>query len=146
MERLPARILALDVGDRRIGVAATDRLGLTVQGLQTRTRRGLEDDVAYFRGLVETEGIGKVVVGLPLHMNGSESPQSRKVQVFADRLREKVPVPVVFWDERLTSFAAEQELEEMGMSWRRRRRHVDEMAATLILEDFLVGRPREAGA
>lgn len=146
MERIPVRTLALDVGERRIGVAVTDRLGLTVQGRPTWTRRRLDEDIAYFRSLVETEEIGQVVVGLPLHMNGSESPQSRRVQAFADRLRQDVPVPVVLWDERLTSFAADQELEEMGMSWRRRRRHVDRMAATLILEDFLVGRSGKVGA
>lgn len=135
------RTLALDVGDRRIGIAITDRLGMTVQSRPTRSRRGLEADVGYVRGLVEVEDVGRLVVGLPLHMDGQESPQSIKIKAFAACLRHEVTIPVILWDERLTSFAAEQELEEQGMGWQRRRKHVDEVAAILILEDFLKENP-----
>lgn len=135
--RTLARTLALDLGDRRIGIAITDPLGVTVQGRPTRSREGLERDIEFLRGLVKTENVGEIVVGLPLHMDGKASRQSMKAEAFAGRLRQATGVPVVLWDERLTSFAAEEELEAQGMGWRRRRRHVDEMAATLILEDFL---------
>jgi putative Holliday junction resolvase len=135
--RISLRTLALDVGDRRIGIAVTDRLGLTVQGRPTRMRRGLGADIEHLRSLVEAEGVQKVVVGLPLHMDGRESPQSLKTKAFAAHLQEAIDVPVVFWDERLTSFAAEQELEELGLNWQKRRGRVDEAAATLLLEDFL---------
>jgi len=131
------RTLALDVGDKRIGVAITDRLGITVQGRPTLGRQDVETDIEQIRRLVEQEEVQKVVVGHPLHMDGRQSAQSQKVEAFAGRLQSAVDVPVVLWDERLTSFAAEQVLEELGMDWRSRRRHVDRMAATLILEDFL---------
>jgi putative Holliday junction resolvase len=136
-EKIPPRTLGLDVGARRIGIAITDRLGLTVQGRPTRTRRSLEADVGYLKGLVEDEDVRRVVVGLPLHMDGRASPQSALVEAFAAALRREILVPVVFQDERLTSFAAEQELEDVGFDWRGRRRHVDRVAATLILEDYL---------
>ena len=131
------RTLALDVGDRRIGIAITDRLGLTVQGRPTRTRRGLEVDIEHLRSLIDEEGVVQIVVGLPLHIDGQESPQSLKTRAFAALLEEATDAAVLLWDERLTSFAAEQELEELGLNWRERRRRVDEAAATLILEDFL---------
>ena len=135
--RMSLRTLALDVGDRRIGIAITDRLGLTVQGRPTRQRQGLDVDIEHIRGLIEEEGVRRIVVGLPLHMDGQESPQSLKTRAFAASLEEATDVPVLFRDERLTSFAAEEELRELGMSWQKRRKRVDEVAATLILEDFL---------
>lgn len=131
------RTLALDVGDRRIGVAITDRLGMTVQGRPTRRCQGVEADIEHFSQLVETEGVDRVVVGLPLHMDGRVSRQSTKVESFANRLRERIGVPVVLWDERLTTFAADLELEDAGLTWKERRKHVDQLAAALILEDFL---------
>ena len=131
------RTLALDVGDRRIGIAITDRLGLTVQGRPTLRRRNIEADMARLRELVEEEGVDRIVVGLPLHLDGRDSPQSARTEAFAARLKKETSLPVILWDERLTSFAAEQELEGMGMSWQKRRTRVDELAATLILEDYL---------
>ena len=131
------RTLALDVGDRRIGIAISDRLGLTVQGRPTLTRRDIDSDMAHILGLIEEEDVERIVIGLPLHLDGRASPQSLKTQAFAEQLETVAGVAVVLWDERLTSFAAEQELEEMGMTWQKRRGRVDEMAATLILEDFL---------
>ena len=131
------RRMALDVGDRRIGIAVTDRLGMTVHGRPTRVRTNLDADVLHICGLVGSEGVGEVVVGLPRHMDGKRSRQTEKTEVFAERLTRDLPVPVVLWDERLTSFAAEQQLRELGLAWRKRRKHVDELAATLILEDYL---------
>ena len=135
------RRMALDVGDRRIGIAVTDRLGMTAHGRPTRVRTRIEDDVLHIRELVEGEEIAEVVVGHPLHMDGKRSRQTDKTEAFAERLASELAVPVVFWDERLTSFAAEQQLEELGMDWRKRRQRVDEVAATLILEDYLANRP-----
>ena len=129
--------MALDVGDRRIGIAVTDLLGVTVQGRPTRGRKNLEDDIEHIRNLVEEDGVGEVVVGHPLHMDGSRTRQTEKTEAFVQRLESVLSVPVVRWDERLTTFAAEQQLEELGLDWRKRRRHVDELAATLILEDYL---------
>jgi putative Holliday junction resolvase len=134
------RIVALDVGDRRIGIAISDELGITVQGRPTRARTNPDEDVAYIRALVDENGACELVVGHPRNMDGTPSRQTRKTEEFVDRLREAIDVPVVLRDERLTSFAAEQRLEEMGLDWRKRRKHVDELAATLILEDYLADR------
>ena len=133
----PLRTMALDVGDRRIGIAITDRLGLTVQGRPTCGRRTLTEDVEHIRSIVEEDGVGEVVVGHPRHMDGARTLQTVKTEAFAEHLSTVLTVPVVLWDERLTTVAAEEHLEAMGLDWRKRRRHVDELAATLILEDYL---------
>ena len=129
--------MALDVGDRRIGIAVTDLLGVTVQGRPTRGRKNLDDDIKHIRNLVEEDGVGEVVVGYPRHMDGARSRQTEKTEAFVRQLETVLSVPVVLWDERLTTFVAEQQLEEMGLDWRKKRQHVDELAATLILEDYL---------
>lgn len=133
----PLRTLAVDLGDRRIGIAITDRLGVAVHGRPTRLRCGRRADLEHLRDLIAAEGVEKVVVGLPLHLDGRESRQSVKARAFAAELEQAANVPVVLWDERLTSFAAEEELRNLGMDWRSRRERVDELAAKLILEDFL---------
>lgn len=133
----PLRTMALDVGDKRIGIAVTDRLGVTVHGRPTCGRTSVSADVEYIRALVEEDGVNEVVVGHPRHMDGTRTLQTEKTEAFAEYLKTVLSVPVVLWDERLTSFDAEQQLEEMGLDWRKRRRHVDELAATLILEEYL---------
>lgn len=131
------RTMALDVGDKRIGMAITDALGVTVQGRPTLHRRTLSGDIAQISQVIADEAVVEVVVGHPLHMDGASSPQSEKVERFAESLREAISVHVVLWDERLTSFTAEQHLEELGLDWRARRKHVDEVAAIFILEDYM---------
>jgi putative pre-16S rRNA nuclease len=131
------RIMGLDVGDKRIGVAVSDLLLLTAQGRPTLRRTSWQADLAYLRGVAEENEVTKVVVGNPLHMGGQESPQSRKVARFAMKLSKTLSLPVILWDERLTSFAAEQHLEEAGLGWRDRRKHVDKVAAMFILQDYL---------
>ena len=131
------RTMALDVGDRKIGIAITDGLGMTVQGRPTLTRTNAEADIEHIRRLTDENEVNQIVVGHPLHMDGASSPQSEKTEAFAECLKKVLQVSVALWDERLTSFAAEQHLEEMGLNWRERRKHVDEMAAVLILEDYL---------
>jgi putative holliday junction resolvase len=134
------RIMALDVGDKTIGIAISDSLLLTAQGRPTLRRSSLDSDVEHLRKLVEENEVHEVVVGNPLHMDGRESKQGGKVARFAGRLRKVLDVPVVHWDERLTSFAAEQHLEEMGLNWRQRREHVDKIAAMIILQSYLDAR------
>ena len=135
-----ARILALDVGDRNIGIAVSDALFLTAQGRPTLRRSSWEADLAHFRKIVEADEIGSLLVGKPLHMDGSESAQGKKIAKFANKLSKTLGIPVIFWDERLTSFAAEQHLEEMGLNWRDRRKHVDKIAAMFILQSYLDSR------
>jgi putative holliday junction resolvase len=133
--------MALDVGDKTIGVAVSDALLLTAQGRSTIHRKNLQHDIDTLRRLVEENEVSQIVVGQPFHMDGKESRQSHKIRVFADQIYKQLNVPIVFWDERLTSFAAEQHLEEMGLSWRKRREHVDKIAAMIILQNYLDSRP-----
>lgn len=129
--------MALDVGDRRIGIAITDRLGLTVQGRPTFRRSGTERDLEHIVNLAEAEDVSALVVGCPVHLDGTASRQTEKTRAFIQELEKRSNVPVVAWDERLTSYAAERDLEEMGFDWKERKKHVDEFAAMLILEDYL---------
>jgi len=134
------RVMGLDVGDKTIGVAVSDELLLTAQARPTIHRKNLKSDLEALRQIVAENDVQQIVVGQPLHMNGKPSAQSVKVERFTEELRKVVDLPIVFWDERLTSFEAEQHLEQMGMNWRRRRRHVDKIAAMIILQNYLDSR------
>lgn len=135
------RVMALDVGDKTIGIAISDALLLTAQGRPTLRRKDLKSDLEVLGQLARENEVHEIVVGQPLHMSGHQSPQSEKVARFAEQLHKVLDIPVVFWDERLTSFAAEQHLEEMGLNWRKRREHVDKIAAMIILQNYLDSRP-----
>ena len=135
------RVMALDVGDRTIGVAVSDALLLTAQSRPTIRRKDLTSDVETLRRLAMENEVHEIVVGQPFHMNGKESPQSQKVARFVDELHKVVDLPVIFWDERLTSFEAEQHLEQMGLNWRQRREQVDKIAAMIILQNYLDSSP-----
>ena len=135
------RVMALDVGDKTIGVAISDALLLTAQSRPTLRRKNLEADLQTLRNLAEENEVHEIVVGQPLHMDGKESPQSQKVARFAEQLHNVLDLPIVFWDERLTSFEAEQHLERMGLNWRQRREQVDKIAAMIILQNYLDSRP-----
>ena len=136
----PKRILALDLGARRIGLAVSDALGLTAQGLETLERKNKRSDFEHLGELVQKYDVAEIVLGLPLHMSGGESAQSRRSAEFAEDLKEKFQLPVHLWDERLTSAQANRLLRESEMSIRRRGQAVDRMAATLILQSFLESR------
>jgi putative Holliday junction resolvase len=136
------KIMGLDVGSKKIGIAVSDSLLLTAQARPTLRRTNIGADIDKLRQIVEQDDIHEIIVGQPLHMSGEESAQSRKVARFAQQLGRAVKVPIVYWDERLTSFAAEQHLEEMGLNWRKRREHVDKIAAMIILQSYLDSLPR----
>ena len=140
------RVLGLDVGDRRIGVALSDETGLLASPLVTLQRVGPRQDPRAIAALVREHGAGEVVVGLPYNLDGTIGPQAEKVRAFAAALSPVVRVPVRFWDERLTSVEAEQILAERGVSWPRRKGLVDQVAAVLILQEYLDARPRPAPA
>jgi putative holliday junction resolvase len=135
------RVMALDVGDKTIGVAVSDALLLTAQSRPTIRRKDLTSDLETLRRLAMENEVHEIVVGQPFHMNGKESPQSQKVARFVDELHKVLDLPVIFWDERLTSFEAEQHLEQMGLNWRQRREQVDKIAAMIILQNYLDSRP-----
>jgi putative Holliday junction resolvase len=134
------RVMALDVGDKTIGVAISDALLLTAQARPTLRRKSVKSDVETLSLMAKENEVHEIVVGHPLHMDGKRSAQTEKVARFAEELRKAVDVPIVFWDERLTSFEAEQHLENMGLNWRQRRDQVDKIAAMIILQSYLDSR------
>ena len=131
------RILGLDIGTKRIGVALSDMLMITAQGLDTIERKDLETDLGVIRKLVEDNGVGEIVAGLPLNMNGSYSAQTKEVAAFVEALEKAVAVPVKTWDERLTSLQAERIMLEGDLSRRKRRNLSDRIAAQLILQSYI---------
>jgi putative Holliday junction resolvase len=134
---MPSRILALDHGTKRIGVALSDELGWTAQPLETFERRTLERDIAHIGELVRTHDVGRVLLGLPLRLNGEEGPAARSIHEFVARLGEALPVPVVTWDERLTTKTAEELLIAADVSRKKRRGVVDRVAAAILLQSYL---------
>ena len=133
----PPRILAIDFGARKIGLAITDELGLTAQGLGTYYRSNKKTDFDHFRRVIKQYGINEIVMGLPLRMSGAEGIQAEKVHAFAEELRHRFKLPVQLFDERLTSVEANRVLRETEMSTRRRAEVVDQLAAVLILQAFM---------
>lgn len=136
----PPRILALDVGSRTIGMAVSDPLGLTAQGLETIRRRNKRLDLEELGRVIERYNVREIVVGYPLRMSGVEGTQAEKMQVFAENLRRRFCLPVHLWDERLTSAEANRVLRETNMSIERRARAVDRLAAVLILQNWMDSR------
>jgi putative holliday junction resolvase len=136
------RILALDVGKKRIGLAITDELGLMAHGLPTFERTKPRQDVARLAELAEENGVGLFLVGLPLHMDGASSPQAEAAREFGYRLHARSRIQVKFWDERLTSIEAEQHLKARGEVGNRSEGDVDRIAAIILLEDYLASLPR----
>jgi putative holliday junction resolvase len=134
---MPGRILALDHGTKRIGVALSDELGWTAQPLETYERRTLERDIAHIQDLVRTHDVSRVLLGLPLRLNGEEGPAVQAVHQFLERLADALPVPVVTWDERMTTKAAEELLIAADMSRKKRKGVVDRVAAAILLQSYL---------
>lgn len=134
------RVLALDLGGRRIGLAISDELGWTAQGLPTLERGTLSIDLTRLREIVSEYHIRKVIVGLPRNMNGSLGPQAGRVLEFIESLKNRLKLEVIPWDERLTTVAAERVLLEADLSRAKRRKKVDQVAAVLILQGYLDNR------
>ncbi len=131
------RVLGLDVGSRRIGIAVSDPLGITAQGLETLQRRNKRHDFEHLGRVIREYEVEEIVVGLPLRMSGAEGTQSEKMRAFAEQLREKFGLPVHLWDERLTSAEANRFLRETELSIEKRGKAVDRMAAVLILQGWM---------
>lgn len=128
------------MGARRIGIAISDPLGITAQGLDTLHRQNKRLDFEKLEKIVREYGVTQIVVGLPLRMSGLEGTQAEKMQLFAEELRKRFQLPVHLWDERLTSAQANRLLRETEMSIKRRGQVVDQMAAVLILQSFMDSR------
>ncbi|MFQ6033989.1 MAG: Holliday junction resolvase RuvX [Candidatus Bipolaricaulia bacterium] len=132
-----SRILALDLGERRIGLALSDPEGILASGRGVYRRRNLEEDLGYLERLIGEEGVEEIVLGLPRNMDGSLGEQAERALKFKRLLEERLGLPVRLFDERLTSAEAERVLIEADLSRRRRREVRDELAAVLILQGYL---------
>ncbi len=134
---MPGRVLALDVGKKRIGIAVSDPLGISAQGLETLQRTRIRTDLDYLTDLCRRMEVGVILIGQPLHMSGHDSRQAAYTREFAERLAERTKLPVKYLDERLTTVQAERVLRESGISIEKRARAVDRLAAVLLLQSYL---------
>jgi len=131
------RILGLDIGSKTIGVAVSDELCLIAQGVTTLKRKGLDHDISELRKLIEEREVTKIVVGLPKNMNNTLGPSAEMVLSFIEELNKHSAIPVITWDERLSTVAAEKVLLEADLSRKKRKRVIDKVAAMLILQGYL---------
>lgn len=131
------RIMGLDVGNKTIGVAVSDLMGLTAQGITTVRRKGIKKDLEEIDKIIKEKEVGEIVVGLPKNMNGTLGPQSEKVVKFTEKLKTITDLEIKFWDERLTTVAAEKSLIQADVSRQKRKKVIDMLAAVLILQGYL---------
>ena len=131
------RVLALDLGKRRIGLALSDELGITAQGLETLQRSNIREDLARLAQLAAEKNVALILMGNPLHMSGHEGRQAEYARDFGERLREATGLPIEYRDERLTTVEAQRVLRQSGISIQKRAKAVDRLAAVILLESYL---------
>jgi putative Holliday junction resolvase len=131
------RVLALDLGKKRIGLAISDGLGITAQGLATLHRRNKRTDLAALAALIKDRGVTQILMGNPLNMSGAEGRQSQWTQEFAGELEKHTGLPVKLWDERLTTAEASRVLRESGIGIEKRAAAVDRLSAVILLQSYL---------
>jgi putative Holliday junction resolvase len=131
------RILALDYGQRRIGVALSDPLGLTAQPVGTWPCTGWDGIISKIKALIANKGVEKVIVGFPLTLKGEKGKMAKETERFIQRLRQNMHIPVTRWDERLTSVQAKRSLVHAGKAVRRKKENIDCIAAVLLLQNYL---------
>lgn len=137
------RILGLDYGSRRIGVAICDELGMTAQGVATIVRRNREADLGAIDEMVRRHGVELIVIGYPLRLDGSEGIQCEKIDRFIRRLEARLSLPVIRWDETLSTKEAEELLRQGGVDREKRKGIVDRVAASIILQGYLDAKVHE---
>ena len=136
-KRYSLRILGLDYGEKRIGVAICDELGLTAQGLPTIVRQNKKHDWNILESLIKNYKVEKIVIGYPVRLDGSEGIQCEKVNRFKSSLEKTFSLPVVKWPETLSTKEAEEILIRSNVRWEKRKKMVDKLAACLILQNYL---------
>jgi len=139
------KVLGLDIGEKRIGVAVSDELGYTAQGMQVLTRKGLDDDLAALKELIEAAEVTEVVVGFPKNMDGSVGESAQNVLSFVKKMEESLTIPLILWDERWTTAEATRVLLQADLSRKKRRKVVDKLAAVLILQGYLDSLDQQGG-
>lgn len=132
-----SRVLALDPGTKRIGVALSDELRWFAQPLETYERQSLTVDVAHIQELIQRHDVSQVLLGLPMHMDGKIAGQPPEMVAFREQLEQSLSIPLIPWDERLTSRAAEHLLIEANLSRRKRKTVIDRVAAAILLQSYL---------
>lgn len=131
------RIMALDVGSRTIGIACSDVLLMTAQGIETIRRTSLENDFNRLRELISEYEVHELVVGMPKNMNGTKGDRAEKTEEFVEKMKAVIDLPVTFWDERLSTVMAERQLIAADVSRKKRKGVIDKMAAVVILQGYL---------
>lgn len=131
------RIMSLDVGSRTIGIACSDALYLTAQGIETIRRTSLANDFKRLQELINDYEVEELVVGMPKNMNGTKGDRAEKTEAFVAKMQEVISTPVTFWDERLSTVMAERSLIEADVSRKKRKGVIDKMAAVVILQGYL---------
>lgn len=131
------RIMALDVGSRTIGIACSDALLMTAQGIETIRRTFLENDFNRLRELISEYEVHELVVGMPKNMNGTKGERAEKTEEFVEKMKTVIDLPVTFWDERLSTVMAERQLIAADVSRKKRKGVIDKMAAVVILQGYL---------
>ena len=131
------RIMALDVGCRTIGIACSDALLMTAQGIETIRRTSLENDFNRLRELISEYEVHELVVGMPKNMNGTKGERAEKTEEFVEKMKAVIDLPVIFWDERLSTVMAERQLIAADVSRKKRKGVIDKMAAVVILQGYL---------
>ena len=134
---LDGRIMGLDVGDKTIGVAVSDLMGLTAQGVKTIKRVGKKKDIDALKEIIKERQVNKIVSGLPKNMNGTLGPQGEKVIKFCELLEEETGIKIEYWDERLSTVAAERTLIQGNVRRENRKGVIDMVAAVIILQGYL---------
>lgn len=129
--------MALDVGSRTIGIACSDALLLTAQGIETIRRTSLEKDFNRLRELISEYEVHELVVGMPKHLNGTKGDRAEKTEEFVEKMKAVIDLPVTFWDERLSTVMAERQLIAADVSRKKRKGVIDKMAAVVILQGYL---------
>ena len=131
------KIMALDVGSRTIGIACSDALLMTAQGIETIRRTSLENDFNRLRELISEYEVHELVVGMPKNMNGTKGDRAEKTEEFVEKMKAVIDLPVTFWDERLSTVMAERQLIAADVSRKKRKGVIDKMAAVVILQGYL---------
>ena len=131
------RIMSLDVGSRTIGIACSDALLMTAQGIETIRRTSLENDFNRLQELIAEYEVHELVVGMPKNMNGTKGERAEKTEEFVEKMKEVIGLPVTYWDERLSTVMAERQLIAADVSRKKRKSVIDKMAAVVILQGYL---------
>lgn len=135
---LDKRIMCLDLGGSRTGVAVSDIMGMTAQGAGVIRVKGFEEDLREYRKIIEEKNVGKLIIGYPLNLDGTEGEKAASVRAQYEKIRDALDgIEVILWDERLSTKEAERAFAETGKNWKKKREVIDEMAAQIILQSYL---------